>query len=36
MPGIEEAMFLDAIHLAVAKNLEWVPPHAAYGSSGSM
>ncbi|KAK4705350.1 branched-chain amino acid aminotransferase, partial [Phenoliferia sp. Uapishka_3] len=36
MPEVPEATFLEGVHLAVAKNLEWVPPHADYGSSGSM
>ena len=36
MPELAEATFLEAVHLAVARNLEWVPPHAAYGATGSM
>lgn len=36
MPEVPEATFLEGVHLAVARNLEWVPPHAPFGASGSM
>lgn len=36
MPDLPEELFLEGVHLAVARNLEFVPPHAPYGSSGSM
>ncbi|KAL8293571.1 hypothetical protein RQP46_000272 [Phenoliferia psychrophenolica] len=36
MPEISEETFLEGVHLAVARNLEWVPPHAPYGATGSM
>lgn len=36
MPSIDESLFLNAVNLAVARNLEFVPPHAPYGASGSM
>jgi branched-chain amino acid aminotransferase len=36
IPELPEETFLEGVHTAVAKNLEFVPPHAAYGASGSM
>jgi branched-chain amino acid aminotransferase len=36
MPDVPEELFLQAINLAVARNLELVPAHAPYGTSGSM
>ncbi|BGP16488.1 hypothetical protein JCM10213v2_004490 [Rhodosporidiobolus nylandii] len=36
MPEIPEELFLEAVSLAVGRNLELVPPHAPYGASGSM
>lgn len=36
MPALPEATFLEGVHAAVGQNLEFVPPHAPYGASGSM
>ncbi|GAA6001470.1 hypothetical protein JCM10207_006682 [Rhodosporidiobolus poonsookiae] len=36
IPEVPEALFLEAVGLAVGRNLEFVPPHAPYGGSGSM
>ncbi|GAA5896058.1 hypothetical protein JCM6882_005600 [Rhodosporidiobolus microsporus] len=36
IPEIPEDLFLQAVELAVGKNLALVPPHAPYGASGSM
>ncbi|KAM0752824.1 branched-chain amino acid aminotransferase II [Meredithblackwellia eburnea MCA 4105] len=36
MPEVPEEIFLEGVQLAVGRNLEWVPPHADYGASGSM
>ncbi|GAA5828821.1 hypothetical protein JCM11251_005886 [Rhodosporidiobolus azoricus] len=36
IPEIPEDLFLNAVEMAVGKNLDLVPPHAPYGGSGSM
>lgn len=36
MPEVPEALFLEGIELAVARNLEFVPPHSPNATSGSM
>lgn len=36
MPEVPQELFHQAVHTAVAKNLEFVPPHSAHGASGSL
>jgi len=36
MPDVPEELFLEAIEIAVGRNLEFVPPHAPNGLSGSL
>ncbi|GAA5975462.1 hypothetical protein JCM11641_004271 [Rhodosporidiobolus odoratus] len=36
IPAVPEELFLEAVEMAVGRNLELVPPHAPYGASGSM
>lgn len=36
MPDVPEDLFYEACHTAVGKNLEFVPPYAPHGASGSM
>ncbi len=36
MPEVPEELFLEGIEIAVGRNLEFVPPHAPNGLSGSM
>lgn len=36
MPQVPEDLFLEATHLAVARNMDLVPPHAPNGVNGSM
>ncbi|KDE09309.1 branched-chain amino acid aminotransferase [Microbotryum lychnidis-dioicae p1A1 Lamole] len=36
MPPVPEELFLEAVSLAVGRNLDLVPPHAPHGASGSM
>ncbi|KAI5476939.1 branched-chain amino acid aminotransferase [Pseudohyphozyma bogoriensis] len=36
MPALPEETFLEGVHMAVARNLEFVPAHAPYGVNGSM
>ncbi|KAK4054401.1 hypothetical protein OIV83_000895 [Microbotryomycetes sp. JL201] len=36
MPAVPEDLFLEAVHLAVARNMDLVPSHAPHASNGSM
>lgn len=36
MPALSEDKFLEAVHVAVARNLQFVPPHTPHASLGSM
>ncbi|GAA5893450.1 hypothetical protein JCM8208_000805 [Rhodotorula glutinis] len=35
MPEVPKELFLEAVHTAVGRNLQFVPPHAPNGASGS-
>lgn len=35
MPEVPKDIFLEACHTVVARNLQFVPPHAPYGGAGS-
>ncbi|KAG0661417.1 hypothetical protein C6P46_004014 [Rhodotorula mucilaginosa] len=36
MPELPQDLFYEACHTAVAKNLQFVPPHAPHGAAGSL